>query len=80
MHEVPDLRGDDGVQLVDREEVMVMAKNTGQGHRIGSVKDRSQTQTPAGNWVERDTNTGRFINQKEDKKPFKGVTKEPDDR
>ena len=54
-----------------------MAKNTEQGYRIGAVKGRSQTRTPSGNWVERDTTTGRFVNQKtSSKNPFKGVRKE----
>ena len=56
-----------------------MAKNhpSGDGHRIGAVKERSQTQTPAGNWVKRDSNTGRFMDVKtSDKTPFKGVRKE----
>jgi hypothetical protein len=49
----------------------------GDGHRIGAVKDRSQTQTPSGNWVKRDKDTGRFMDVKtSDKSPFKGVTKE----
>jgi hypothetical protein len=47
------------------------------GHRIGAVKDRSQTQTPSGNWVKRDKDTGQFMDVKTtDKTPFKGVTKE----
>lgn len=56
-----------------------MAKNapTGDGHRIGAVKERSQTQTPSGHWVKRDAETGRFIDVKTtDKTPFKGVRKE----
>lgn len=56
-----------------------MAKNppSGDGHRIGTVKERSQTQTPSGNWVKRDINTGRFMDVKTtDKTPFKGVRKE----
>ncbi|WP_228125122.1 hypothetical protein [Candidatus Methylospira mobilis] len=56
-----------------------MAKNppSGDGQRIGAVRDRSQTQTPTGNWVKRDTDTGRFIDVKTtDKTPFKGVCKE----
>ena len=52
-----------------------MAKNTGHGYRRGEVRDRSQTQTPSG-WVKRDDKTGRFMDQKEDRKPFKGVRKE----
>lgn len=56
-----------------------MAKNppAGDGHRIGAVRDRSQTQTPSGHWVKRDTGTGRFMDVKtSDKTPFKGVRKE----
>lgn len=49
----------------------------GDGHRNGMVSGRSQTQTPPGNWVKRDTATGRFIDQKTSSKtPFKGVRKE----
>ncbi|MBL8618793.1 MAG: hypothetical protein JNM72_24490 [Deltaproteobacteria bacterium] len=57
-----------------------MAKNTGKGHRTGSVTDRTQTRAPSGNYVKRDTNTGRFIDQKKDGEPFKGVAIEPDGR
>lgn len=58
-----------------------MAKNTGNGYRRGSVDNRSQVQNPLnGNWTKRDTETGRFIDQKVDNKPFKGVAKEVDDR
>lgn len=48
----------------------------GDGHRIGAVRDRSQTQTPAGNYVKRNTDNGRFMYVKSDKTPFKGVRKE----
>lgn len=49
----------------------------GDGHRNGAVKDRSQTYNPkTENWVKRDAGTGRFMDQKADGKPFKGVTKE----
>ncbi|MGX2040168.1 hypothetical protein ACWJKU_08545 [Methylocaldum sp. MU1018] len=58
-----------------------MARNTGNGFRRGSVDNRSQTQNPRNeNWTKRDTATGRFMDQKTDGKPFKGVAKEPDDR
>lgn len=53
-----------------------MAKNPpiGDGHRIGAVKHRSQTQTPSGNWVKRNTDTGRFVDVKTSAStPFKGV-------
>lgn len=56
-----------------------MAKNppAGDGQRVGAVRERSQTQTPSGNWVKRDTETGRFMDVKStDKTPFKGVRKE----
>jgi len=49
----------------------------GDGHRIGAVRERSQTYNQVTDrWVKRDTNTGRFVNQKADHKPFKGVRKE----
>ena len=57
-----------------------MARNTGKGNRKGSVRGRSQTKTKSGNPVKRDTNTGRFLNVKSDKKPFKGVAQEKDGR
>lgn len=57
-----------------------MAKNTGNGFRIGSVKDRSQVSNPKNNtWVKRDTESGKFIGAKTGT-PYKGVAKEPDGR
>ncbi len=56
-----------------------MATNgkVGDGHRDGAVRDRSQVHNPKTDvWVKRDANSGKFIDQKADKKPFKGVTKE----
>lgn len=56
-----------------------MATNlpSGDGHRNGAVRDRSQTYNPKNDrWTKRDTSTGRFIDQKSDKEPFKGVRKE----
>lgn len=55
-----------------------MATNppTGDGHRNGAVRGRSQTKTPSGNYVKRDTETGRFMDVKSDKRPFKGVRRE----
>jgi hypothetical protein len=53
-----------------------MAKNTGRGFRRGAVKGRSQVKNPkTGRFTKRGAG-GRFIDQKADKKPFKGVTKE----
>jgi hypothetical protein len=56
-----------------------MAKNppAGDSHRIGAVRNRSQTHNPkTDRWVKREKETGQFIDQKSDRKPFKGVTKE----
>ena len=45
--------------------------------RLAHDTERSQTQTPAGNWVKRDTTNGRFMDVKTvSKEPFKGVRKE----
>lgn len=53
-----------------------MAGNTGENHRNGAVKDRKQVHNPQNDrWVKVDTETGKFMDQKADKKPFKGVTK-----
>ena len=49
----------------------------GDGHRKGAVRDRSQTHNPkTDTWVKRDTDSGRFLDVKQDGKPFKGVRKE----
>ncbi len=49
----------------------------GDGQRKGAVRDRSQTLNPQNDrWTKRDTDTGKFIDQKADPKPFKGVRKE----
>ena len=54
-----------------------MAKNTGQGHRNGEVRERSQVQNhESGDWVKRDAETGRFISQKTTPGPYKGVRRE----
>lgn len=56
-----------------------MATNppTGDGHRKGAVRKRSQTYNPQNDrWTKRDVDTGQFIDQKSDDKPFKGVRKE----
>ena len=59
-----------------------MATNTGKDFRKGAVDDRSQLDLDPkkGKFVKRDTTSGRFIDLKEDEKPFKGVAKEPDHR
>ncbi|MBD2533589.1 hypothetical protein H6G97_30150 [Nostoc flagelliforme FACHB-838] len=54
-----------------------MAKNTGNGYRRGAVDKRSQTYNPVTEqWVKRDAETGRFMDVKQNKEPFKGVRKE----
>jgi hypothetical protein len=55
-----------------------MAANGKLGNgRIGAVKGRSQFKGPNGNWIKRDTTTGRFMDQKTSSTShFKGVRKE----
>ncbi len=49
----------------------------GDGHRNGAVRDRSQVFNPVTEqWVKRDTETGKFMDVKQDGEPFKGVRKE----
>jgi len=55
-----------------------MATNapSGDNHRNGAVKKRSQTKNPKNKrFVKRDSESGRFMDVKADKKPFKGVRK-----
>ena len=51
-----------------------MAKNTGKGHRIGAVTNRSEFRHPNGTYVKRDTTTGRIMNVSDN--PHKGVRDE----
>jgi hypothetical protein len=56
-----------------------MATNppTGDGHRNGAIKGRSQTYNPkTETWTKRDRSDGRFVDGKKDGEPFKGVRKE----
>lgn len=56
-----------------------MATNppSGDGHRNGMVRQRSQTyNSKTQQYVKRDTITGHFIDVKQDGTPFKGVRKE----
>ena len=56
-----------------------MAKNppAGDNHRIGAVRDRSQVFNPQNqHWVKRNVEDGRFMDQKANKDPFKGVRRE----
>jgi len=62
-----------------QKEHQKMATNppTGDGHRNGMVRERSQVYNPkTETWTKRDTNTGKFMDQKADGTPFKGVRKE----
>ena len=58
-----------------------MASNepTGDNHRIGAVKKRSQLKTKMQgeeHFTKRDKTNGQFMDQKADDKKFKGVRKE----
>jgi hypothetical protein len=56
-----------------------MAKNKplGDNARVGAVRDRSQVFNPQAEvWTKRDAKTGRFMDQKVDGDPFKGVRKD----
>jgi hypothetical protein len=54
-----------------------MAKNTGNGSRVGSVSGRSQVQNPkTGLWTKRDTSTGKFTQVKKSGGTFKSVRRE----
>jgi len=54
-----------------------MGKNTGNGTRLGVVKERTQCYNPKTEcYVKRDTETGRFIGVKKDGEPFKAIRKE----
>ena len=63
-----------------------MAKNTGKGSRKGAVKGRTQVKNPrTKDYTKRNESSGsskrgKFMDVKEDRKPFKGVAKEPDKR
>lgn len=54
-----------------------MAKNGPKGGgRIGAARDRFQSRNPSsGRWTKHDASSGRFIDQKADSNPFKGVRK-----
>ncbi len=49
----------------------------GDNHRVGAVRERSQVHNPQNDrWVKRDSESGRFLDQKADARAFKGVRKE----
>lgn len=56
---------------------MATNKPYGDNARKGAVKNRSQVVNPkTGKYTKRNTETGRFMDQKQDGKPFKGVREE----
>ena len=63
-----------------------MAKDTGEDSRKGAVTARTQVKnTKTGDYTKRNEapegkDRGKFMDVKEDGKPFKGVAKEPDNR
>lgn len=63
-----------------------MAKDTGKGSRKGAVTARTQSNNPkTTDWTKRNETPGskkkgEFMDVKQDRKPFKGVAKEPDKR
>jgi hypothetical protein len=61
---------------MNKEKIMATNPPFGDGQRKGAVRDRSQFQTPAGNWAKRGPD-GKIMDVKTvDKTPFKGVRKE----
>jgi hypothetical protein len=56
---------------------MATNKPTGDNHRIGAVKSRSQVYNEKiDRFIKRDSDTGKFMDVKSNNKPFKGVRKE----
>ncbi|MFV0236117.1 hypothetical protein NZD85_05530 [Empedobacter stercoris] len=56
---------------------MATNRTSGDNRRHGAVRQRSQVFNPkTEQWVKRDTNTGKFMDVKQDGTPFKGVRKE----
>ena len=52
----------------------MMAKNTGAGYRLGSQNGVVQVYSPiTGLWEKREADSGAFIKEKRDGKPFKGI-------
>jgi hypothetical protein len=55
---------------------MARNKEAGDDRRVGAVRKRSQIKNKlTGTWTKRDDTTGKFMDVKEDSKPFKGVRK-----
>lgn len=63
--------------LYIKEEAMATNPPTGDNHRNGAVRQRSQVLNPkTGQYVKRNAETGRFMDVKQNGTPFKGVRKE----
>ena len=56
---------------------MAINKPYGDNARRGAVRNRTQVFNPSnGRWTKRNPDTGRFMDQKSDGNPFKGVRRE----
>jgi len=67
----------DDVVSIRKEVNMATNPPSGDNHRNGAVRPRSQTFNPrTQQFVKRNTETGRFMDVKQNGVPFKGVRKE----
>jgi len=67
----------DGAVTITQEAGMATNPPKGDNHRIGEVRQRSQTYNPkTEQWVKRDAKSGRFLDVKQDGSKFKGVRRE----
>ena len=65
--------------MLSAKKEIIMATNppSGDNHRNGAVRSRSQTFNPrTQQFVKRNAETGRFMDVKQNGAPFKGVRKE----
>lgn len=62
--------------MIKKEVFMATNAPIGDNARKGAVRDRSQFQTPSGNWAKRNSNNGQIMDVKMDGMPFKGVRRE----
>lgn len=67
----------DNVVGIKKEAKMATNPPSGDNHRNGAVRSRSQTFNPrTQQFVKRNAETGRFMDIKQNGTPFKGVRKE----
>ena len=67
----------DAVVGIKKEADMAKNPPSGDNHRNGAVRSRSQTFNPrTQQFVKRNAETGRFMDVKQNGSPFKGVRKE----